>query len=81
MCGSMALLKQTTANENIMKIGNNYGAGLTVQDCFSMFGNRGLIEAAETKNNLAVRIYLGGRGFNRVNRSFADAVISFLENI
>jgi len=56
------------------KIGNNYGAALTTQDCVDMYKDQKMFREALT-NNLGMRIYLSGRGFSRVGRAFADEVI------
>jgi hypothetical protein len=58
------------------KIGNIYGAAQTAADIIARFeGEKAFEEARASGNNLAVRIFLSSYGFNRVSRSFADAVL------
>jgi hypothetical protein len=56
---------------------NIYGVALTADNFVAMFGNeKAFQEAIATKNNLAVRQYITGRGFVRVRRAFANAVMN-----
>ena len=55
-------------------IGNNYGAALTPEAVVEMFGSEKAFKES-LKYNIGVRAYLCGRGFSRVSRAFADAVI------
>ena len=63
---------------NTQTIGNNYGAGLTAQDVVNRHGqDRGFKDALKSSApNFAMRLFLASFGFNRVTRSFADAVIA-----
>ena len=59
------------------KIGNIYGAANTVEEIVEMFKDeKAFQDAIDSGNNLAVRVYLSGRGYNRVTRSFAAAVLA-----
>jgi len=57
------------------RIGNNYGAALTVQECVEMFREEPQFQKA-LDNNLAMRFFLDGRGFSRVSRAFAAEVMA-----
>ena len=59
-------------------IGNNYGAALTAEDIVATFSGETAFRAAlaSSSPNLAMRMFLSARGFDRVARSFADNVIS-----
>ena len=58
---------------NQEKVGNNYGVAMTATEFVSMFGNESGFPT--DNNNLRMRFYVESRGFARVTRIFADAVI------